>query len=63
MPEPFLLDTNNYFLFFQYPKPRSYFRLTQKIKAGAVISFYISEIIDYFTNIETVLPRHSKSAR
>jgi len=60
MPAPFLLDTNNYCLFFQYPKPRSYFHLTQKIKVGAEIAFYISEITSM--EIHSVLGKYRRGS-
>jgi hypothetical protein len=44
VPAPYILDTNAYGLFFQHPKNAAYFRLINKLKVGAEISFYISEI-------------------
>ncbi len=50
MPTPFLLDTNAYYRFFQNPKARTaieedaYNRLSEKIIAETIKSFYISEI-------------------
>lgn len=58
MPTLFLLDTNAYFLLFQYPKLPSYFRLLQKIKNGAVTSFYISEITSM--EIHSVLGKYRR---
>ena len=62
MPMPFLLDTNAYYLFFQFPKSPSYLRLTQKVKAGTKMSFYISEITSM--EIHSVLGKyHRRSPR
>lgn len=44
MPTPFLLDTNSYYLIFQFPKPIFYTNLESKIQSGEMLSFYISEI-------------------
>ena len=60
MPAPFLLDTNIYFLFFQYPKSPSYFHLTQKIQVGAEVSFYISEITSM--EIHSVLGKYRRGS-
>ena len=41
---PFLLDTNSYYLLFQYPRHPSYQGLIAKLKSADVVSFYISEL-------------------
>lgn len=60
MPVPFLLDTNCYFLFFQRPKSPSYLRLTQKLKAGSEISFYIAELTSM--EIHSVVGKYRRGA-
>ncbi len=60
MPLPYLLDTNAYSLFFQYPKSLSYYRLLKKIKIGAYSSFYISEITSM--EIHSVLGKYRRGS-
>jgi len=56
----FLLDTNAYFLLFQYPRPSSYFHLVQHIKAENTVSFYISEITSL--EIHSVLGKYRRGS-
>lgn len=57
---PYLLDTNSYFLFFQHPKTDAYYRLTDEIKANSIISFHISEISSM--EIHSVLGKYRRGS-
>ena len=60
MIEPFLLDTDVYFLFFQNPKSDSYYNLIKKIKTSDIISFYISAITSM--EVHSVLGKYRRQS-
>lgn len=59
MVSPYLLDTNAYALFLQYPKPLTCSKLEQKLGNG-IISFYISEITSM--EIHSVLGKYRRGS-
>jgi len=61
MAEPFLLDTNSYFVFFQHPTPPSYYRIASKLIKGGIISFYISEITSL--EVQSVLGKYRRGVQ
>jgi hypothetical protein len=58
MPQPFLIDTNGYFILFQYPKPLFYTKFVEKLTTDNIISFYISEITSM--EIHSVLGKYGR---
>ncbi|MBC8433848.1 MAG: DUF4935 domain-containing protein [Desulfobacterales bacterium] len=60
IPNPFILDTNAYFLFFQHPKKPHYYKLINKVSENPVISFYISEITSM--EIQSVIGKYRRGS-
>lgn len=58
MADMYLLDTNAYYLFFQAPKLQPLINLETRLKNGAEISFYISEITSL--EVHSVLGKYSR---
>lgn len=56
---PFLLDSNIYALFFQYPTPPALLALQAKIQNGTTVSFYIPEIVSM--EIHSVLGKYARA--
>jgi hypothetical protein len=59
MATEYILDTNIFALFFQYPKISNYDRLKQKIELDGVMKFYIPEIVSM--EIHSVLGKYMRS--
>lgn len=60
MPNPFLLDTNAYFMLFSKVKSEAYRRLEEKLYDATGLSFFISEITSL--EIHSVLGKYRRGA-